>query len=68
MQRSQNKWNCESIKIIKNEITDSEFNEKLERVWELLQGLNCQPQNIFHLENSIADLSEQDQKQNWRAA
>lgn len=68
MQRSKNKWNCESIKVKNIEITDQEFNEKLERVWELLQGLNCQPRNIFHLENSRTNLSEQDQQQNWRAA
>lgn len=69
MKRSRNKWSCESIKIIKNEIPDSEFNEKLERVWELLQGLNCQPQNIFYLENSITNSSEQDpEQQNWREA
>lgn len=68
MQRRQSKWNCESIKITKNEITETEFNEKLERLWELLQGLNCQPQNLFHLEKPQTDLSVQDQQQNWRAA
>ncbi len=68
MQRSENKWNCESIKVIKNEITDSEFNEKLESVWELLQGLNCQPPNIFHLETSVTDLRKQDPNQIGRAA
>lgn len=50
MQRSQSKWNCESIKITKNEITDSEFNEKLERVWKLLQSQERQPVKIFRPE------------------
>ena len=68
MQRSQKKWNCESIKVIKNEITDLEFNEKLESVWELLQGLTCQRQNIFHLETSVTDLCKQDPNQIGRAA
>lgn len=47
MNRRKNKWNCESIKIIKHEIPESEFNEKLERVWELLQSQERQPQKLF---------------------
>ena len=50
MQRSQNKWSCESIEIHTTEITDTHFKEILERVWELLQSQERQPVRIFRPE------------------
>ncbi len=39
----RHKWRCEVVKTRLKEITNTEMNEKLENIWEMLQALGCQP-------------------------
>lgn len=68
MQVRQTKWNCESVKVHKKEVTELEFNEMLGSVWTILQSLNCQSQVLFHPKNFMNDPSLQDPKHYRRSA
>ncbi|MGZ3744746.1 MAG: hypothetical protein ACXWRA_13240 [Pseudobdellovibrionaceae bacterium] len=56
MRQNSKKWMCETIKKEINEMSEGEFKEKLERVWELLQSQERQPVKIFRPENPIDEL------------
>ena len=53
MRKKRTKWICEIIKKQINEIPEKEVDEKLARIWELLQSLERQPAKSFRPENPM---------------
>lgn len=48
------KWSCEEVKRKERDITNKEMQEKLERVWEVLQSLDCQPTDLSRQETAVS--------------